>query len=96
MEDTGVHLNGYKIRSWGDLAALSSLIGIILTLFVSCLFWGLKLESELNVERQVNSQQAERIASLEAQVNSGILSISRSEIDNLKDRMARHEDNDHD
>lgn len=84
----GAQLNGYKVRSWGDLVAVATL----LALFVGVLAWGLKLESELNsVRNQLNA--------VSARVADGILPraeerIERhdSELRDIRRRIERIED----
>ena len=89
MEQTG-KLNGYKPRSYGDVIAIATL----LTLFVSVVAWGLKLEGELNAVRDSYGQ---RIATLEAKVGNGILPRAEERIRFLEDRQQRCEQslNDH-
>lgn len=69
----GKSLNGYKIRSWGDLVAVATLLAMLL----ATVAWGLKLETELN---ELRSNHGLRIANLEARVADGILPRSDERI----------------
>jgi len=69
MEDKTARLNGYKPRSYGDIVAIATL----LTLFISCVAWGLKLEGELNSLR-------DKVFVLESKVGNGILPRSEERI----------------
>jgi len=91
MVEKSLKPNGYKIRSWGDLVALASL----LTLFIGVLAWGLKLEAELN---QVRADYGHRISDLETRVADGILpraeeriEFHRQEITEIKRRLDKIE-----
>ena len=93
MEKT-LKTNGFKLRSWGDVAAVSTVTSVFLALFIGVLLWGLKLEGELNVEREINRTQGEKIAEIEATIAQGILNVAKTEIENLRRRIDRHEDED--
>lgn len=80
----GTALNGYKVRSWGDLMAIATL----LALFVGVLAWGLKLESELN---EVRSNHNARLTNLEARVANGILPRAEERINSQGGTIRRHE-----
>lgn len=85
MEQSG-KLNGYKPRSYGDIIAIATL----LTLFVSVVAWGLKLEGELNAVR-------DQVSDLRGQVGNGILPRAEERIDALEKRLEKLEsvDNSH-
>lgn len=87
----GKALNGYKVRSWGDLIAVATLLAML----ISVVLWGLKLEQELNVVRDSANNTAARVA-------DGILPraeerIKRhsSELQELRRRIERLEDDEH-
>ena len=91
----GKSLNGYKIRSWGDLVAVS----VLLTMLISVVLWGLKLESELNTLR---TDYGNRLSRLEARVADGILPRAEERIrshntilQNHDRRLEQLEDDDH-
>ena len=86
IEERSWKTNGYKVRSWGDLAAISTVAGVLTTMLVACILWGLKLEEELNTERNRNNHQEIEIRKLERIIDSGILSVSQAEINNIKER----------
>jgi hypothetical protein len=71
--DHSTKLNGYKPRSWGDLAA----IALLMTMLLSTVAWGLKLESELNSVR-------DRVGNLRAEVGQGILPRAEERIQDLE------------
>ena len=75
---------GYKIRSWGDLAAVATVVSVLLAMLLSTVWWGLKLESELNVERNARIVLERKVARLEAKVQAGILDVARSEINDIR------------
>lgn len=80
MEDKRVGLNGYKIRSYGDLLAVALLISLLL----SVVAWGLKLEGELNdVRNDVNAVQA--------RVADGILPRAEERIDGHARELSEHD-----
>ena len=81
MEDKTAKLNGYKPRSYGDIVAVATL----LTLFISCVAWGLKLEGELNSVR-------DKVMKLEAKVGNGILPRAEERIRSLSDDLNEIED----
>ena len=76
MEDKTARLNGYKPRSYGDIVAIATL----LTLFISCVAWGLKLESELNAVR-------DKVYGLESKVGNGILPRAEERIKNIDSKL---------
>lgn len=73
----GKGLNGYKVRSWGDLIAVATLLSMLL----ACVGWGLKLEQELN---DVRSDYGHRLANLEARVGDGILPRAEERTNSLR------------
>ena len=79
MDHSG-KLNGYKPRSYGDIIAIATL----LTLFVSVVAWGLKLEGEVNTLRA-------EVMSIKGQVGNGILPRAEERIRYLDDRQKRLE-----
>lgn len=83
--------SGLRVKSWGDVVAVSTLLAMLLAVIM----WGLKLESELNVERQINTTQAAEIAELKAQVGNGILPRAEERITSLERRMDRHDERTH-
>ncbi len=94
MEDKAAGLNGFKIRSYGDLAAFAALV----SMFMGVVAWGLKLESELNTLRE---SYGSRLANIEARVADGILpraeeriAVHSQRIDALSRRMERVESRD--
>lgn len=80
MEDNSAKLNGFKVRSWGDLVAVATL----LAMFMAAVLWGLKLESELNVLRN-------DVVEVQARVGHGILPRAEERIRNLEREHARLE-----
>lgn len=82
LSGTGASLNGYKIRSWGDLIAVASILAMLL----SAVAWGLKLESEINT---VRSSYGDRISLLEARVADGILPRSEERIERNRADLSR-------
>jgi hypothetical protein len=85
VEDKSWKPNGFKIRSWGDIAALAAVVTPLLVVAIACILWGLKLEGELNVERQRNNVLERRVAANERQLSKGILSLAESEISNIRE-----------
>jgi len=79
-----IKTNGFKPRSWGDLAALAAVITPILVMCVAVILWGLKLESELNAERNARIHLERRVSDNKGKIDQGILGIARTEIDNIK------------
>lgn len=70
----------------------------ILVVAVACILWGLKLETELNTERSVNTSQARRIERLEVMMENGILPRAEERIQHLNqeiDEHKEHHDRDH-
>ena len=86
IEERSWKTNGYKVRSWGDIAAISTVAGVLTTMLVACILWGLKLEEELNTERNRNNHQEVEIIQLQSKVATGILGVAKSEIENIKER----------
>ena len=91
----GKSLNGYKIRSWGDLIAVATLLAMLL----SVVLWGLKVEGELNTMRD---NHGNRLAALESRVADGILPRAEERIraqgkqlSNHERRLEQLEDDDH-
>lgn len=87
MEDKSARLNGFKIRSYGDVIAVATL----LAMFLSAVAWGLKLETELNNVR-------DRVGGVEARVADGILPRAEErieyherELEELRRRLERIE-----
>jgi hypothetical protein len=80
MEDKSAKLNGFKPRSYGDIVAVAT----ILTLLVSVVAWGLKLEGELNDVRG-------EVMELKGQVGNGILPRAEERIRSLERRIGRLE-----
>jgi hypothetical protein len=83
-----IHTNGFKPRSWGDLAALAAIVTPILALCMALVLWGLKLEQELNDERNARVHLERRVSDNKGKIDQGILGIARTEIDNIKERDA--------
>ena len=86
----GKALNGYKVRSWGDLLAISTLI----SMFMGVCWWGLKLEGELNQVRNDLNSVSIRVA-------DGILPRAEERINHhdtelreIRRRLERLEDDD--
>jgi hypothetical protein len=84
IEDRSKKLNGYKVRSWGDLAAVVTTISVMLAMLISTVLWGLKLESELNVERNARISLERKVARNSTKIDSGILDVARSEINDIR------------
>ena len=72
MEDKTAALNGYKVRSYGDLLAVASLC----TMLLAVVAWGLKLEARLDVVR-------DDLMHLNRQVGTGILPRAEERIEAL-------------
>ena len=83
--------NGFVIRGWGGLASFAAVVSVFLALFIGVLQWGLKLEEELNTERQIRNDLTRRISELERKVGNGILPRAEERIEAL-----RHDLNNHD
>ena len=81
MEDSSARLNGFKPRSYGDLVAIAAL----LTMFVSAVAWGLKLEGELNAVR-------DEVFTLKGQVGNGILPRAEERIRSMERRVEQLEE----
>ncbi len=91
MEDRSAGLNGYKIRSYGDLVAVATL----LALFVGVLAWGLKLEARLDVVRDEMMRMNRAIApGVLPRAEERIDSLQR-ELGDIRNELASHEANDH-
>lgn len=87
----GKKLNGLAVKSWGDVVAVATL----LTLFLSVVAWGLKLETELNAVR-------DDLNDVRARVADGILPRAeerlrwhQKDLDELKRRMDKYDEHDH-
>jgi len=87
----GVKLNGYRPRSYGDLVA----IAVLISMLVSVVAWGLKLEEELNTVRN-------ELFQIRMQVGNGILPRSEErinvlfkEVDELHEDFDDHRKRDH-
>lgn len=97
-DDKGLHgarLNGYRVRSWGDLVAVATLLAMLMGVVA----WGLKLESELN---DVRSSYGHRLANLEGRVANGILPRAEERIrsherriEHLEMEVDKHVDREH-
>ena len=74
--------NGFRPRTWSDLIAIATII----TLFVSVVAWGLKLEGELN---QVRNE----LSDVKRQVGNGILPRAEERIRNLEREIERMREN---
>ncbi len=92
--------NGYRVKSWGDLAAVIAVAGSLTTLVVlllSVVAWGLKLEDELNIERQARTLLQTSVAELKSRTRvletKSILPVARAELDSVKSRVHRLERN---
>lgn len=66
-------LNGYRPRSWGDVAA----IALLITMLMSTVAWGLKLEGELNAVR-------DRVNDMGVEVGRGILPRAEERLENME------------
>jgi hypothetical protein len=84
----GKELNGYKIRSWGDLIAVATILAMLL----SCVLWGLKLEGEVN---ELRTGYGNRLAAIEARVADGILPRAEERIRAQGLRINKLEQHDH-
>lgn len=84
IEDKSRQLNGYKVRSWGDLAAVVTTISVMLAMLISTVLWGLKLETELNEERNARVALEYRVSRNTAKIDTGILDVARTEVENIK------------
>jgi hypothetical protein len=85
---------GVRIHPWVLASAITVTVATLLALFVGVLQWGLKLEEELNVERQARAQSERdllrRIAVLERRVGEGILPRAEERIEALDDELNEH------
>ena len=81
------HLNGYKARTMGDVAALAVSISSLSIMFISVLMWGLKLEARLEVVNRDIYSLASDVAAFKAQIASGILPRAEERINRLQDRV---------
>lgn len=73
--------NGFAIKSWGDVVAVSTLFA----LFLSVVAWGLKLENDRDALEL-------RIAQLERQVGNGVLPRADERINDLRRDFDRLEE----
>lgn len=98
--------NGFAIRNLHDVGVLAAIIAPILTVLVGTILWGLKLEQELNTEREISARERsalqsqitnlrEDVAEVKTQVGEGILPIAEVEIQNLRRDQERHEREEH-
>lgn len=83
MEKTA-ELNGYKVRSYGDLVAVATLLAMLMSVVV----WGLKLEAELNEVRN-------DLIVVQRQVGNGILPRAEERVRHLEEDLKQHIDRDH-
>ena len=72
--------NGIAVRTLSDVVSVASL----LAMFLACVWWGLKLESELNETR-------EHVATLRQQVGNGILPRAEERLNAFQRRLERLE-----
>ena len=83
MEKT-LKTNGLKVRSYGDIVAVATLLAMLL----SVVAWGLKLEGELNTLRDTHGG---RISALEGRVADGILPRAEERINHHDDKFRDHD-----
>ena len=84
MEDKSAGLNGYRVRSYGDLVAVATLLAMLMSVVV----WGLKLEGELNDVRN-------DVMEVKARVGQGILPRAEERIRRLERELELHHERDH-
>ena len=89
---TARHNEGFAIRGWSGLASFAAVVSVFLALFIGVLQWGLKLEEELNTERQIRNELTRRVAELERKVGNGILPRAEERIDALRHDLDAHTD----
>lgn len=88
--EPSVRTNGLKVRSYGDLVAVATL----LSMFLGVVAWGLKLESELNTLRD---NYGVRIATLEARTaqmhprTDERINALRRDLDHLSEEFDEHD-----
>lgn len=80
----GRALNGYKIRSWGDLVAVATILAMLL----STVAWGLKLESELN---ELRNSTDSRLRAVESRIAVGVLPRAEERLNSQTVTLQRHE-----
>lgn len=88
--------NGYKLKSWGDVGALVSILAPTLAMIVGVIWWGLKLEAK--IESFATTNQARHntllteIGELKRQVGRGVLPRAEERINSLQHRVEQLED----
>lgn len=75
-----VRLNGFQPRSWGDIVAVATLLGMMMAVVA----WGLKLEGELNAVR-------DRQLIIYQQIGQGVLPRADERIRHLERWVDHHE-----
>ncbi|MCP5014718.1 MAG: hypothetical protein GY938_05465 [Ketobacter sp.] len=81
---------GYAVRGWRDLASVSTIVASLLTVLIACILWGLKLESELNEERNARVNLEQRVSRNTAKIDVGVLSVAKTEINHIKETDRDH------
>jgi hypothetical protein len=80
-----IHTNGLRPKSWGDIAAFVAILAPLITMLISTVFWGLKLETELNQLREshqilaieVGGGQLELVRSIDIQTRQDLSRLKR-------------------
>jgi len=85
--DASPKLNGYKPRSYGDIAALAVSIASLGVLFMSAVLWMLKLEARLEIVGASLNEQSNYITELKSQISRGILPRAEERINQLQRRV---------
>lgn len=73
----------FAIRSWSDLLAAMTLLGML----IAGVAWGLKLEGDNEVLRAAVLAQSARVSQLEATVSSGVLPLTGERFERMNDRI---------
>lgn len=76
-------LQGFAIRTWSDLLAAMSLLGML----IAGVAWGLKLEGDNEVLRTLVQAQNSRITQAEAAIASGVLPLTGERFERMNDRI---------
>ena len=87
---------GYRYDSTASIKtglAIVVSVAVLLSMLMSVVAWGLKLEGEFNVQEERVIHLEKEIAVLEAEHIMGIHNVAKAEIDALKKRVAQLEGN---
>ena len=80
-------LNGYKVRSWGDIVAVATL----LAMFLGVVAWGLKLEARIDAQQFIHNND---FNSINYEVRGIEVDIARGILPRAEERIKRINEND--